>query len=108
VRNKDRRDEPRLWSMSDDQRTLLEGDIAVGTVSGFAPHDLSLVVASPQLHAVAGRSLIALESLVTELQSKGLLEALESREQVEEVVTHLQMLLRQIRREKEILDDRTE
>jgi hypothetical protein len=104
MRSKDRRDDPRCWTLGDDRRSIMENEMVMGAVSGFTPTDLSLVVAAPQLHTVAARSLVALESLVTELRSRGLLDGLESREQAEGAVAHLEMLLRQIRKEKTLFE----
>jgi hypothetical protein len=104
MRSKDRRDDPRCWTLGDDRQSILENEMVMGAVSGFTPYDLSLVVAAPQLHTAATRSLVALESLVTELRSRGILDGLEAREQAETAIAHLELLLRQIRKEKTMFE----
>lgn len=104
MRSKDRRDDLRCWTLGEDRRSIVENEMVMGAVSGFTPSDLSLVVAAPQLHTVATRSLVALETLVTELRTRGLLDGLESREHAETAIAHLELLLRQIRKEKTLFE----
>ena len=104
MRSKDRRDDPRCWTLGDDRQSIVENEMVMGLVSGFTPYDLSLVVAAPQLHTAAARSLLALESLMTELRSRGLADGLESREQAEAAIAHLEMLLRQVRKERTLFE----
>jgi hypothetical protein len=104
MRSKDRREDPRCWTLGDDRRSIVENEMVMGAVSGFTPSDLSLVVAAPQLHALAARSLVALETLMTELRSRAVWDGLESREQAEAAVAHLELVLRQIRKEKTMFE----